>query len=169
MKLYYCPEIPLSPDQYVDWASIYPDDQYISPQRATNTLISRFNRAKLVAATGDCNFLHGALLMQGNRTLAVGINTYTTDIYATPPSSDKIMSTHAEVASLKLYAHTRVPNLSLYVARLSSSATMTWRNSVIQEPTTLPTPPPRALFSRPCRDCLEYLSTISTLKAVYYT
>ena len=153
--------------------------------KPSSTIIKRLQRAATLASLGTCNFRHGAILMQSARVLNVGINSYSLDPDLLPNPSrafrekvaqeletsdqvpaevkgvfgsveGKISTTHAERAAFSNHTHFSVPNLTLYVARISTSKV------------SLGSDNPTTLFSRPCKTCLAFLRK-TPVKAVYYT
>lgn len=153
--------------------------------KPSSTIIRRLQRAATLASLGTCNFRHGAVLMQSARVLNVGINSYSLDPDLLPnpsptvrkrvalelelgnhtltevkgafgPVEGKISTTHAERAAFSNHTHFSVPNLTLYVARISTSSESLRGDN------------PTTLFSRPCNSCLAFLRK-TPVKAVYYT
>ena len=114
----------------------------------SETTHERMALALKVAALSDQKQRHGAVLMQGSRLLALGINKQKNEPDNVGDDHVHRISVHAEVAAVR--AHKLVPNTSLYVARLSNG-----EDSFI--------------YSRPCKDCLEYLTWDTSVKKIVYS
>lgn len=104
-------------------------------------------KAVKLAKLSTCKQRHGAILISGGRTLAVGVNTYRND-----PSMFGIIgchySTHAEVAALKaLPKGLNLKNATMYVARISKGG--------------------NAAMSAPCSACQVALKEAGIKKVVY--
>lgn len=112
--------------------------------------IRRLNRAAVIANQGSCRQKHGAILMQGSRVLAVGVNSMRNDpsnmkwddIESKPPG----ISVHAEVQATR--SHLEVPNTTLYVVRVGPNGLMN---------------------SRPCPECVSHLIWKTQVKEVIYS
>ncbi len=116
----------------------------------------RMLRAGDIAMAGTCRQKHGAVLMQGSRVLAVGVNAYRNDPAnlgldgATPNPAG--ITVHAEVAATSFVPHRNVPNTTLYVVRVGlNDAVGTFRDS------------------RPCDSCIAHLIWNTQVKEVIYS
>lgn len=110
------------------------------------TINHRMARASVIAANSEAHQRHGALLMQGGRTLAIGINSDKNPSYL-DGIHPNYSSVHAEVAATKL--HATVPNTTLYLVRLG-------RNGKLAD-------------STPCPRCVEWLLWSTSVKLVLHS
>jgi len=114
-------------------------------------LVSRMYRALDIARQSGSKQRHGALLMQGSRTLAIGINVYKNDprqmIYPDNMINPSGISVHAEVAATKLHRH--VPKTTLYLARIGKNG--------------------QFYPSDPCPRCIEWLTWHTNVQEVIYS
>ena len=115
------------------------------------TIRRRMHRAALIALQGSCRQRHGAVLMQGSRVLAVGVNSYRNEpgsiTWKNGDDKPAGISIHAEVQATR--THTDVPNTTLYVVRVGAAG----------------------LFadSKPCPECISYLTWNTNVKEVIYS
>lgn len=129
---------------------------HIASSRAVK---ERMYRALEIAANSSCRQKHGAILMQGSRTLAVGINSMRNDpsnmkwddAESKPPG----ISVHAEVQATR--SHLEVPNTTLYLVRYGVENPGTFNARIVY------------MHSRPCPECISYLIWKSQVKEVIYS
>ena len=93
-------------------------------------------------------FRHGAVIAQGGRIIAKGVNTYK------PRTPNSSFSTHAEIVPLKrvitsLVRQGRKNSFEIYVARV--------------------TPGNVAALSKPCKKCLAAIKESGIISIVHYT
>jgi len=113
-----------------------------------NTQATHLKRALAVASTSTVRQRHGAVIAQGPRVLAVGVNSMRTDpMNCSDPRSQA--SFHAEVAVLRQLRGRDLSGATLYVARMN-------RNQA-------------AAMSRPCLACSAMIEYAGVSKVVYTT
>ena len=121
-----------------------------SETNASITIRNRMRRAAIIAQESTCRQKHGAILMQGSRVLAVGVNSYRNEpgsiVWDDDESKPAGISVHAEVQATK--THLDVPNTTLYVVRVGAAGLMN---------------------SRPCPECVYHLIWNTTVKEVIYS
>jgi deoxycytidylate deaminase len=107
---------------------------------------ARLDRAKNVAATSDCRYMHGAVAVRGGRILAVGINSYrnTFPLFDMVPPYGR--SLHAEEACLKALGG-EADGVTMYVARVNRRG--------------------EEMMSKPCNACTQLLRDAGVKKVVY--
>lgn len=103
-------------------------------------------KALSVASTGECRFLHGAVVVKHGRTLALAANRNRNTPGSVPVSET---SYHAEVAAIRQVSPESVRGAILYVARYSRKDGL-------------------GTISRPCDGCWDVISK-SGIKRVVYT
>jgi len=128
--------------------------QFVSGE-TSEAVVSRMMRARKIAETSTCKQKHGAVLMQGARVLAVGINAFRNDpanlgLDGETPNPAGI-TVHAEVAATSFIPHRNVPNTTLYVVRYG-----------MQKPYAL-------CDSKPCDACIAHLIWNTQVKEVIYS
>ena len=111
------------------------------------TMSRRIAKAVTIANTGTCRHKHGAILMQGSRVLAVGVNSYRNPPQGMAWEDVSGISIHAEVAATRM--HTTVPNTTLYIVRVNRKLDL--------------------MPSHPCRECLEWLLWNTSVKEVVHS
>ena len=116
------------------------------PESHSPSVTTRMRRALLIASNSQGRQQHGALLMQGARTLAVGINS-PRNSGSCPGAWPNRTSVHAEVAATKL--HAAIPNTTLYVARLAKNGSFA--------------------SSEVCPRCVEWLTWHTNVKVVIHS
>lgn len=110
---------------------------------------SRLDRSVQVARLSTCKQRHGALVVSGGRTLAVGVNSYT-NRQGTPGVGPEHFSIHAEAAALRAIPEDiDLRRATLYVARLSKGGNVA--------------------LSRPCPSCQALMKERGIKKCVYTT
>ena len=113
-----------------------------------NTQATHLKRALAVASVSTMRQRHGAVIAQGPRVLAVGVNSMrTAPMNCTDPRSQAAW--HAEVAVLRQLRGRDLHGATLYVARLN-------RNQV-------------AAMSRPCVACQAVIEYAGVSKVIYTT
>lgn len=119
-------------------------------------ITSRMHRALAIASQGTCKQKHGAVLMQGARVLAVGVNSMRNDpaniVWTDPDNKPPGISTHAEIQATR--THLSVPNTTLYLVRWGFDHS---NNR------------PMFMDSKPCDECLAYLVWQTSVKEVVYS
>ena len=123
-------------------------DAYI--QRMSNRMAGRINRAYDAARLSTCRAKHGAILLQGSRVLAVGVNTNRNDpayLEQRKPDKPSGISLHAEVAATRI--HNDVPNTTLIVVRVMASGLLG--------------------DSKPCPECLDHIIFNTNIREVIYS
>ena len=108
---------------------------------------SRLDRSVQVARLSTCKQRHGALVVSGGRTLAVGVNSY-----SNPPGTPGVgpgqFSIHAEAAALRAIPEDiDLRRATLYVARLSKGGNIA--------------------MSKPCRECQALIEARGIRKICY--
>lgn len=100
-----------------------------------------------MARLSDCAQKHGAIVISGGRTLAVGVNMYRNapDMFGI---GDCYFSVHAEVSALKSIPKSiNLKNATLYVARISKGGNVA--------------------YSAPCKECQKYIKARKIRKICY--
>lgn len=106
----------------------------------------RLDKATELAKLSDCKKRHGAVLISGGRTIAVGVNMYRNE--QLPGISEFDFSTHAEISALRsLPRGTKLKNATIYVARIYADDT--------------------PAMSAPCDRCKAELKKFGIKKIVY--
>lgn len=118
---------------------------YDFPQ--SNSSYKRMNRVLQLAALSDMRQKHGAILYQGGRVMAMGVNTARNLPTSSIPTD--ALSNHAEINCLR-GIDIKGRHGTLYVARISSGGNM-WVNSA------------------PCSACTKYLELFTNIKEVIHT
>lgn len=91
---------------------------------------------------------HAAILFQGNRLLGIGVNSYKNAPANVSDSHIHRISIHAEVAACR--SHLEVPNTILYVVRAGRKT-----NDLV--------------LSRPCPECISWLTWNTSVKEVIHS
>ena len=111
--------------------------------RSTNNRDQEFyDLAYLLAKTSECRYQFGAILVDGNRVLSMGVNVKKSHPIAYEYGKHCI-SIHAEINTILRAPYTK--RCTLYVARYSDS-----------------------LDSRPCKTCLRLLIAANIRDVVYW-
>jgi deoxycytidylate deaminase len=97
-----------------------------------------------IAATSECRYKMAAIIVQGSRTISVGINRIKTHPIMASNYSSHCISIHAELDAL-LRAQTNKKGSTLYVARYGGSV------------------------SKPCTSCMELIYLARVKYIVYST
>ena len=112
-------------------------------------LVSRVASAREVALVSTMRAKHGAILLQGSRVLAVGVNSNRNDpAFLEQGPKPTGISTHAEVAATRIHAD--VPNTTLIVVRVMRSTGQLGD-------------------SKPCPECLHHLVFNTRVREVIYS
>lgn len=110
---------------------------------------ARLDKSIQVARLSTCKQKHGALVVSGGRTLAVGVNSYT-NLQGTPGVSPEQFSIHAEAAALRAIPEdVDLRRATLYVARISKGGNIA--------------------MSKPCAQCQELIAARGVKKICYTT
>ena len=117
------------------------------PKKSSKSLTARMEKARNVALTGNERQRHGAILMQGSRVLAVGVNTFRNNPALVTHNDYTMASYHAEYMATRI--HALVPNTTLYVVRVNKAHDFA--------------------LSLPCRSCQKYLVWETQIKEVIYS
>lgn len=95
----------------------------------------------------SCNQKHGAIILKGGRTLAVGINRHRNHPDHVPDPKTQA-AVHAEVAAIRACGDTDLRGATIYVARVNNHGAQ--------------------MMSKPCKYCQKALSDAG-IKKVFYT
>lgn len=100
-----------------------------------------------MAELSTCNQKHGAIIIKGGRTLAVGINR-TRNHPDHVPDPKTQAAVHAEVAAIRACGDTNLKGATLYVARVGTKG--------------------QQMMSAPCENCQKALKAAG-IRKVFYT